>query len=86
MKMSILEYQEATKQCQQVWCVHVACDGETDLAAVYETRDGAERHRDWQNARPRYYGKAVISSMPVITDQLSADRWGNSVGDKQSGD
>jgi len=74
--MNIVEYQQAVRACPHVWGVYVHCDGETDLVGLYDSKDAAQAHKDWQNGQRRYYGRASISRMPVLTRELAVDRYG----------
>jgi len=73
----IQAFQEATKACQRVYAVQITCDGEADVASLWDTRAAAEmcvaQHNGMKGNGSGYYGRARVVSMPVKTEQMARD-------------
>lgn len=73
----ILRLQRALKDCQTVYAVHIQCDGEDTIDALWETHAAAELHRDSHNKMKGngtgYYGRARIVKMQIRTEAMARD-------------
>lgn len=74
--MNIAEYQRIIRSAPKVYLVYIRCDGETDVAGLYETKELAQAAMDEHNTRKGngayYYGKASVGSMPLVTESVAA--------------
>lgn len=73
----IADWQRRVRECPKIFGVLIQCKGECDVSAVYDSREAAQIHVDWYNARNRngYLGRASISTMNLQTLRLAQERF-----------
>jgi hypothetical protein len=73
----VQRFQAATRDCPRVYAVLITCEGETDVAWLWETQAAAKMCADQHNSikgnATGYYGRARVVSMPVKTEKMARD-------------
>lgn len=65
--------QAKLRACPRAYVVMVNCDGEHSIDAVYDSLEGAQKHRDWYNKHNRggYLGRATVEPVYIRTMELA---------------
>jgi hypothetical protein len=75
-KNKILEWQQKVRERPKVWAVYERCEGETDIAELYDTKEAAQIHADWLNSPARgVRTRASIAPIPVHNIDLARERF-----------